>query len=297
MKTRWNILYRGPLSSCNYGCVYCPFAKKRNTREELRDDEARLKRFIDWAGERSRSREIGVLITPWGEALGHGYYQRAFIALGSMAGVYRVAAQTNLSSRLDWLERADPSKAALWCTYHPGETTRGRFLRQCAELHRRGIRHSVGVVGMREHLDEIEAMRAELPRDTYLWVNAYKRLPDYYSTGDIDKILAVDPLFPLNATRHASLGQSCRAGETSFTVDGDGDVRRCHFIKNTIGNIYDTGFEACLRPRSCSNEHCGCHIGYVNLERLQLDRAYGDGILERIPMEAPDRLAPLAKVL
>ena len=24
---RYNILYRGPLSSCNYGCEYCPFAK------------------------------------------------------------------------------------------------------------------------------------------------------------------------------------------------------------------------------------------------------------------------------
>ena len=24
-----SILYRGPLSSCNYACGYCPFAKRR----------------------------------------------------------------------------------------------------------------------------------------------------------------------------------------------------------------------------------------------------------------------------
>ena len=28
-----SILYRGPLSSCNYGCEYCPFAKHRETRD------------------------------------------------------------------------------------------------------------------------------------------------------------------------------------------------------------------------------------------------------------------------
>jgi DNA-binding CsgD family transcriptional regulator len=31
-----DILYRGPLASCNYGCEYCPFAKRKDTREERR---------------------------------------------------------------------------------------------------------------------------------------------------------------------------------------------------------------------------------------------------------------------
>ncbi|MEN8446791.1 MAG: radical SAM protein, partial [Cyanobacteria bacterium J06555_13] len=26
-----SILYRGPLLSCNYGCEYCPFAKRQQT--------------------------------------------------------------------------------------------------------------------------------------------------------------------------------------------------------------------------------------------------------------------------
>ena len=39
------ILYRGPLSSCNYGCEYCPFAKRHETNEEHAHDGAMLKRF------------------------------------------------------------------------------------------------------------------------------------------------------------------------------------------------------------------------------------------------------------
>ena len=30
------ILYRGPLASCNYDCPYCPFAKRRDSTEQLR---------------------------------------------------------------------------------------------------------------------------------------------------------------------------------------------------------------------------------------------------------------------
>jgi hypothetical protein len=66
-------------------------------------------------------------------------------------------------------------------------------------------------------------------------------------------------------------------------VDGDGTVRRCHFIKEPIGNIYDTDFEICLRERPCANDTCGCHIGYVHLDRLKLYDTFGDGVLERVP--------------
>ena len=45
-----SILYRGPLSSCNYACGYCPFAKRRETREELAADARALGRFVDWVG-------------------------------------------------------------------------------------------------------------------------------------------------------------------------------------------------------------------------------------------------------
>ena len=278
----WSILYRGPLSSCNYGCDYCPFAKTTNTRDELRDDEQRLVRFVDWVEARSES--IGVLFTPWGEALFHRAYQRAIIRLSHLANVRRVSIQTNLSARLDWLADCAPGKVALWTTFHPTQTSRTRFVAQCAELDRLDIAHSVGVVGLKDAVADIEVLRAELNPTTYLWVNAYKRQADYYSAQELARLEAVDPFFPLNNRYHPSLGERCRAGASVFSVDGEGTMRRCHFIRTPIGNIYEPGFEFALRERPCTNAVCGCHIGYVHLERLDLYETFGDGVLERIPV-------------
>jgi MoaA/NifB/PqqE/SkfB family radical SAM enzyme len=278
-----SILYRGPLSSCNYACGYCPFAKRAETPAELARDRACLDRFVGWVGGRTGD-AIGVLFTPWGEALVRRWYQDALAALTRMPHVRKAAVQTNLSGRLDWADGCDRSKLALWCTYHPGETTRERFLAKCRELLARGVRFSVGVVGLTEHLAEIEAVRAALPADVHLWVNAYKREPDYYPAEAVEALTRVDPLFPVNNRRHPSRGEACRAGESVIAVDGDGTVRRCHFVREPIGNLYAADFERCLRPRPCPNEACGCHIGYVHLDRLALYPRFGDGVLERIPV-------------
>ena len=56
------ILYRGPLSSCNYGCPYCPFAKHHETRAEHAADGAALDRFLAWVAGRTDD-QIGILIT------------------------------------------------------------------------------------------------------------------------------------------------------------------------------------------------------------------------------------------
>jgi hypothetical protein len=145
----------------------------------------------------------------------------------------------------------------------------------------------VGCVGLREHLPEISALREELPDDTYLWINAYKSEPAYYDQPLLDAFAGVDPLFPINNTRHESRGRACRTGYSVVTVDSRGDVRRCHFVQEVIGNIYESEVESCLMPRACPNDTCGCHIGYVHLEYLQLDRVFGDGLLERIPSGVP----------
>jgi hypothetical protein len=56
-------------------------------------------------------------------------------------------------------------------------------------------------------------------------------------------------------------------------------------VREFLGNIYAPDFEQALRPRPCSKETCGCHIGYVHLDYLELDRVFGSGILERVPVE------------
>lgn len=286
---RWSILYRGPLSSCNYACGYCPFAKKRNTSAELEDDAAKLKRFVDWVEGREES--IGMLFTPWGEALIHRAYQEALVRLSHLPNVWRAAIQTNLSCRLDWVERSDLTKLALWTTYHPEEVSFEKFLGQCLEAKQLGLRFSVGMVGRREAFEAIRRMRAALPADIYLWINAWKREPNYYTSAEMEELSSIDPFFGYNASPHRSLGRECRAGHTAFTVDGEGEVRRCHFISRSIGNIFDAGFATALAPRPCSAIECRCHIGYVHMPELRLQEAFGEGILERVPAQWPTQVS------
>lgn len=283
MDGRLTILYRGPLSSCNYGCPYCPFAKRHETAAQLKEDRSRLDRFVSWLSEQG-PQPHSVMFTPWGEALTRSWYRDAMIRLSLLPHVDRVVAQTNLSWKFDWLQEADRSSLALWCTYHPGETTRDAFLNQCQGLQELCVSFSVGVVGLKEHQEEIQRLRSALPPDVYLWVNAYKRSDAYYDDAYRDELRAVDPFFPINAVRHASLGKQCRTGASVITVDGDGNVRRCHFVDEVIANIYQPNWRAALQDRVCPNETCGCHIGYVHLTSLRQDRIYGDNILERIPL-------------
>lgn len=274
------VLYRGPLASCNYDCSYCPFAKRHDPPAVLREDRAALHRFVDWASQRP-ARRLSVLFTPWGEGLTRRWYQQALVDLSRMAHVERAVIQTNLSTRLDWLAAAELSQLALWCTYHPGQVHRGRFLHRCEELVDRGVRFSVGVVGLPEHLAEARTLRDALPDDVYLWVNAADG--QRYTSHEEQVWTALDPLFGYSVRPHASLGSACRTGEEVLSVAGDGTVRRCHFVPEPIGNLYDGSWRRALRPRPCPNESCDCHIGYVHLRTQPLYDVFAGGVLERIP--------------
>jgi hypothetical protein len=277
-----DILYRGPLASCNYGCEYCPFAKRKDDRAALETDRAAWQRFVAWVAARPADDELGVLVTPWGEALIRRWYQDGLVELSQLPQTHRCAIQTNLSAPLDWVARANPDKLALWCTYHPEWTTQAKFLAQCRTLDEYGIRYSVGVVGQREYEPAARAIRAALPADTYVWINAVKVLG--YTEAEIATWRAIDPLFELNNQRYPSLGKMCGAGDRAITVDGDGTMRRCHFIATPIGNIYDAGWDRALAPRPCTQVDCHCHIGYVHLDHLELHKVFATGLLERVPV-------------
>lgn len=278
----WSIIYRGLLSSCNYDCSYCPFGKTKNTRAELADDAQKLSRFVDWV--ETRREQIGILMTPWGEGLIRSYYQKAMTHLSHFSNVERIAIQTNLSCGLKWMEKVNRESFALWTTFHPTQTSLETFVEKCQILDEMGIRYSVGMVGLKEDLGLIEKMREQLSPKTYFWVNAYKRVENYYTEEELNRLQAIDPLFSYNNKRHPSMGKACRAGSSSFTVDGEGNMRSCHFISNIIGNIYEPNFEQALLPKNCINDSCGCHIGYVNLEELKLEEKFGNNFLERIAL-------------
>lgn len=274
------ILYRGPLASCDYDCPYCPFAKRRDSREQLRADRAALERFAAWVAQQHDDR-LSILFTPWGEGLVRSWYRRTLTELSHLPNVARVAIQTNLSCRTDWLADADPGTLALWCTYHPGQTPYDRFTAKIADLERLGIRFSVGVVGFPEHLDAARSLRADLPGHVYLWVNA----PEGHQLSEQESAdwLALDPLFEYSRHPHTSAGMPCRTGESVISVDGDGTVRRCHFVRTELGNLYDGSYRTALAPRPCPLALCDCHIGYVHLETLPLYDVFAGGVLERIP--------------
>ncbi|GAA4669366.1 STM4011 family radical SAM protein [Streptomyces youssoufiensis] len=282
--TELTVLYRGPLASCDYDCPYCPFAKRRDSREQLRADRAALERFTGWAAERAEDR-LSLLFTPWGEGLVRSWYRRALTELSHLPHVRRVAIQTNLSCRTDWLGAADLDALALWCTYHPGQTPYERFVAKCGELVERGVRFSVGIVGLPEHLAAAHRLRAALPAHVYLWVNAAEGRA--YTDAEAERWTAIDPLFGYSRHPHVSAGLPCRTGSSVISVDGDGTVRRCHFVRDALGNLYDGSYRAALRPRPCTRAVCDCHIGYVHLETLPLYDVFAGGVLERIPARTP----------
>ncbi|MFJ3960480.1 STM4011 family radical SAM protein [Streptomyces sp. NPDC090036] len=286
------LLYRGPLASCDYDCPYCPFAKRRDTTAQLRADRAALERFTGWARSRSEEDRLNLLFTPWGEGLVRSWYRRALVELSHQPHVGRVAIQTNLSCRTDWLADADPATLALWCTYHPGQTPYDRFLGKVRDLAGRGIRHSVGIVGLRENLEHARRLRADLPAHVYLWVNAADG--HTYTDAEAGAWTALDPLFPYSRHPHRSAGLPCRTGESVISVDGDGTVRRCHFVPAELGNLYDGSYRTALGPRPCPLTTCDCHIGYVHLETLPLYDVFAGGVLERVPAAGPS-LVPLLR--
>ncbi|OEU96353.1 STM4011 family radical SAM protein [Streptomyces oceani] len=274
------LLYRGPLESCDYDCPYCPFAKRRDSPERLRADRAALERFTGWVAAQTGD-ELSVLCTPWGEGLVRSWYRRALVELSRLPHVRRVAIQTNLSCRTDWLAAADLDRLALWCTYHPGQTPYDRFLAKCHQLTRMGVRYSVGIVGLPEHLEAAQRLRAELPERVYLWVNAAEGRS--YADPEAERWTDLDPLFPYSRRPHRSAGLPCRTGESVLSVDGAGTVRRCHFVRTELGNLYDGSYRRALAPRACPLAVCDCHIGYVHLETLPLYDVFAGGVLERVP--------------
>jgi hypothetical protein len=277
-----SLLYRGSLSSCNYACGYCPFAKKGDDRTTLEADRHALARFVSWASTWTKD-TLGIFFTPWGEALVRSWYRDAIAELSKQAHVERVAIQTNLSAPLAFLDRCDVSRVALWCTYHPTEVALERFVSRCLDVVRRRVRFSVGVVGLREHLEAIEALRSALPPEIYLWVNAARQVRPRYSPDEIARLQMVDPHFRLSVAPPPSRGAPCRTGKSVLSVDGSGDLRRCHFVERVIGNLYVGGWEDDLEARPCPRPACTCHIGYVHRDDLGLYETFAGGVLERIP--------------
>jgi hypothetical protein len=187
---------------------------------------------------------------------------------------------------LDWLTDGNAEKLSLWATFHPTETDRATFVDKIRWLRERNIRLSAGVVGVPEFLSEIQQLRRELPDDMYLWINPQQPRRRPYTAGEQAAFESIDPQFSLLSRRSPSLGKACSTGETSFTVDGRGNMRRCHFVDEVIGNVYSPDWETTLQSRVCPRRACDCYLGKAQFLTDVLTPMFGSTNLERLPVLA-----------
>lgn len=281
------VLFRSRLEWCNYTCHYCPWNATLNRvgRDDFADDERRVRRVIARVAELPRPVEF--FVTPKAEYLVLPYWREAVARLTHLPQVSRVTVQTNLSFDVAaFLGEVDPGKVAFWTTFHPTEVPADAIetLHSRWELLRRhGVPFSVGLVGTRDNLTHLEALRRRLPPDVYVWVNAYKREADYYTPDDLDRIRAVDPWFDLNNQHFPSLGRPCTAGQLAVYLDDEGDLRRCFFVGKVIGNLFRDGWTTLPDAEACPNATCHCYVGHMHIPELDFRGVYGRDLAVRIP--------------
>jgi MoaA/NifB/PqqE/SkfB family radical SAM enzyme len=283
------VLFRSRLEWCNFTCGYCPWnaTLHRVENDQFRADAERVHRVIDRVAELPRRVEF--FITPKAEYLVLPYWRDAVARLLALPQVERVTVQTNLSFDLEaFLGSVDAAKLALWTTYHPTEVDERGFADLEAKwrlLLDRGVPFSVGVVGTRENLDAAERLRRRLDRRVYVWVNAYKREGDYYTPQERERLRALDSLFDLNDQHYPSLGRPCTAGQRAVYLDDEGDLRRCFFVGDVIGNLFRDGWATLPAPLGCPARTCHCYVGHMHVVELDFRAVYGDFIAARIPRE------------
>ncbi len=281
------VLFRSRLEWCNYTCGYCPWnASVRKVPAEIfREDEARVRRVVDRVAQLPDRVEF--FIAPKAEYLVLPYWREAVGRLLALPQVERVTMQTNLSFDLHaFLDSVDTGKLALWTTYHPTEVPPGEIEELHAKwrlLRERGVPFSVGIVGTRENLPHLHALRRRLDPDVYLWVNAYQRERNYYTPQELEEVRAVDPYFDLNNQDFPSRGRSCTAGQRAVYLDDEGDLRRCFFVGDVLGNLFRDGWRRLPAPLGCPKAGCHCYVGHMHVVELDFRAVYGRDLAVRIP--------------
>lgn len=278
-----HIYYRGFLKSCNYSCSYCPFAKRPVNQKELEKDEIALDRFISWVKVQKNS--LSIMFVPYGEALQHSYYIKAFASLSKMANVRAISCQTNLSLNPEKFiaqlseENADLDKINLWATFHDEMVSTERFAEKVHYLSRH-INLCVGVVGTPQIINRLTELKNSLPKSVYLWVNAMEGLNRKYTEEELRIIKPVDPLFQHELDNPKAEINNCYAGQESIFVTAEGDTFACNRSKINLGNIYA---EEKLNKPSCKIRSCDCFLAYTHRKDMKNLSLFGNGRFIRTP--------------
>lgn len=255
------LVWRGPLDSCNYGCSYCPFAKRAARIDTLRRDEAALARFADHIA--ADPTPVDLLFMPWGEAMIWPWYGRTLGSLARLPHVRAVGIQTNGSFPLHAVDGWPPN-AGLWISWHPTEIALEPFVARIHALHARGVPLSVGAVAMPGGVAPVRALRDALPADVPMWLNARKPATGRFRDDEVASLVAIDPDVGAELRPVRSQGRACATGDAVWMVEGDGTIVRCHLVDQRIGDLYDGGVTA--PPGPCPRGSCHCFVGYAFLD-------------------------------
>ncbi len=266
MKNLHHMYYRGLLKSCNYTCAYCVFAKQPFRKKEITNDQKRLEDFCDRLKSMPFEQPISLMFTPYGEALIHSYYMETFAMLSKQPNIAKISCQTNFSFStkkfMDVLitNGADVSKINLWCTFHPSMTSLEDFVAKVYELKNK-INLCVGIVGDPNQIEIMKELRATLPSDIYLWINAMDGLGRVYTKLEVEQFSKIDPFFYLEKEHRKADIQKCDGGNESVFITANGDVFPCNRSKYKIGNFYKT-----TEIKQIDNCHgrCDCFLAYSN---------------------------------
>lgn len=271
------VYYRGMIDFCNYRCSYCPFAK-RTARAECLDRERELLGKL--RTELQTIDEVGLMITPYGEALIHDFYQEAIAEIASLPNVRKVGVQTNLSFDAEaFLRRIEgvQDKVVLWATCHTECTSTEAFAKKVHTLQPE-IELSVGMVATGENEEDLRRLRSQLPPTVYLWLNGMDRRRRIFSDETIDRLRTIDPMFGTEfARRREAVRQEnrgflrCHSSECRY-VDAGIVSNRCFFQKKRAV------------PEDCDDHRiCDCYLGYSNFDEPAMNFFFGEGLAFRVP--------------
>ncbi len=319
--SRQTICYRGSLKSCNYSCSYCPFSKRKASAKEMERDQSQWMEFCRRLGQYAGKRNIGaLLVTPYGEAMIHGWYWKGLAAISRLTEIQAVGAQTNLSfpyeTFLEAFQRDGgiKGKLRLWATFHPEMISAERFAEKVRQVWETGVSIGAGAVGVPENLPVLKALREALPQEVYLWINRMDGLKRPYSQEELQQLTAIDPWFLQEcAVRIAD----CRQCQGRMFVEGNGAVGICNISRRRKkGSWYeaesdemgldemesgeagsDAGEQGAGEPGaedpvivrsdavidSCGKKYCTCYLAYAGRDDFENRLALGRYPLFRIP--------------
>ena len=184
-----------------------PVCQAQGLRAALAADRAAWRRFVDWARAQPATDQLGVLVTPWGEALIRRWYQDGLAELSRLPQITRAAVQTNLSAPLDWIAAADPiaPRAVVHATTRRGPRSRRSSPRAATARRRRRAATASASSASASITPRPRARCAPpLPAEIYVWINAVKAIA--YAADEIAAWQAIDPLFALNLPALAEPG-------------------------------------------------------------------------------------------